>query len=154
MQPGRLERRDFHKLTLAAFGGVLAGTLPGCDSGNAPKTGSTPPKSTGDGKTVAAAPQDKHLCHGLNSCKDKGASGKNDCAGQGTCATITHACAQANECKGQGGCGNDPGENTCKGQGSCTVPLMDDAWKKVRGRLEADLKKAGKTAGPDPKAKS
>lgn len=155
MQNNGLERRDFHKLTLAALGGVLAGTLPGCNDSGSNSTST--PKATDGSKSVAdvgASKKEMHLCHGLNSCKNQGVSGKNDCAGQGSCATVTHVCAGANACKGQGGCGANPGQNECKEKGGCSVPLMEDAWKKVRERLAADLKKSGKTLGADPKAKS
>lgn len=76
--------------------------------------------------------QELHTCMGLNSCKDKGFSGKNACAGQGDCSTINHPCHVLNECKGQGGCGLfgttkefcHPGENDCRYQGSCGAPIL------------------------------
>ena len=51
---------------------------------------------------------------------------KNDCAGQGDCATAkAHTCGGENDCAGLGGCGAHPGENKCKGMGDCHVPLAD-----------------------------
>ncbi len=98
-----------------------------------------------DGKPVV------HLCHGLNDCKNQGASKKNDCAGKGDCATAKHHdCGAQNECKGLGGCGENPAANDCKEKGGCRVPLMDDAWKTVRARLEAKAKSEKKTLGKDP----
>ena len=69
-----VNRRDFGKLALAAFSGVLAASALGSSIVSA------------DSKRAAAAP-DTHACCGLNKCKGQGASGKNACAGQGTCAT-------------------------------------------------------------------
>jgi len=74
-----------------------------------------------------------HVCMGLNSCKNEGISNKNDCAGQGDCATaVGHPCHTLNACKGQGACGLfgtteefcHPGENDCRNQGSCGVPIL------------------------------
>ena len=42
MDPQELNRRDFHRLTMAAVGGVLAGTVTGC-GGDAPPV--APPKA-------------------------------------------------------------------------------------------------------------
>lgn len=74
-----------------------------------------------------------HVCMGLNSCKNAGVSGNNECAGQGDCATaVGHPCHTLNACKGQGACGLfgtteefcHPGENDCRYQGSCGVPIL------------------------------
>ncbi len=141
MKQSSLNRRDFNKLTMAAFGGMVAGATAGA--------------------TGALAADDKkkekkevHICRGLNSCKNLDATGKNACAGQGQCATAkAHTCHTANACKGQGGCGSKPGENDCKGKGSCGVPLNDKAWKIARKSFEARMKKAKKKFGPAPKKK-
>jgi hypothetical protein len=131
-----VSRRDFGKLTLAAFGGVLAGSL---------LTGRT----LFAGETAAAAGE-KHLCCGLNACKSQGAGAKNDCAGQGSCATVeAHGCTGMNDCKALGG-GDDPAVNDCKGKGGCGVPLSGDGWKKARAGFEASMSKAGKKFGPAP----
>lgn len=146
-----MNRRDFHKLSLAAFSGAVSGTLAGC--GETPKPEA--PK-TGTGKTDAgkgdAAVAELHVCRGLNACKGKGAGATNECAGQGACASkeTVHTCAQSNKCKGQGGCGNNPGENACETKGGCSVPLMDHAWKKVRAKFEEKMKKADKKFGEAP----
>jgi len=130
-----VSRRDFGKLTLAAFGGVLAGSL---------LTGRI---LHADEKAAAG---DKHLCCGLNGCKSQGASGQNECAGQGSCATVqAHGCSGMNECKALGG-GDNPGVNDCKGKGGCGVPLSGDGWKKARGNFEAAMTKAGKKLGAAP----
>jgi hypothetical protein len=166
MQDDGLARRDFHKLTLAALGGVIAGASVGCDGGNAPKPGAPKPKeetsaapraSETPGTDVALSDAEKliidepHTCRGLNSCKNLGRSKENACAGQGTCASIADAaCAGNNECKGQGGCGETAGMNSCKGEGGCHIPLMDGAWKKARAAFEAAMKKSGKTVGAAP----
>jgi hypothetical protein len=73
-----------------------------------------------------------HVCMGLNSCKNQGYSGNNDCAGMGDCSTVEHSCHTLNECKGQGGCGLfgttqefcHPSENDCRYQGSCGAPIL------------------------------
>jgi hypothetical protein len=137
--PPGLSRRDFGKLTAAAFGGVLLGsTLIG---------------RAGDAEEKAApATEDKHVCRGLNSCKEKGKGGKNSCAGQGNCATVeAHSCKGENACKGQGGCGEHPAENACKGKGGCQVPLKEKSWAKARKAFEVRMKEAGKTIGKAPK---
>ena len=135
-------RRDFGKLTLAAFGGLAAANvLSGC-------------KSTGQGATdTSLLLKEPHVCRGLNTCKGKGATGENKCAGQGKCATATHhSCAGQNDCKGQGGCGEKPGQNACKGQGKCAVPLKEEAWKKARAAFEKQATAAGMEVGPAPSA--
>ena len=162
-----LDRRDFHRLSLAALSGLVSGAA-GCSQPAAPPGGASGGAAApghdeqgaahaGSDSTVALTDaeqllvDDKHVCRGLNTCKGLGRSKDNDCAGQGTCASITdHACAQQNECKGQGGCGENPGFNSCKEMGGCQVPLMDEAWTKARTAFEAALQKQGKTAGAAP----
>jgi hypothetical protein len=155
-----LNRRDFHRLTMAAFGGALAGTMTGCGEdkpaapATAPKGQSSAATDAAAGTEVAASNKEVHLCRGLNSCKGNGADGKNDCAGHGTCATAKHhACGGENECKGLGGCGDDVGQNECKGKGGCHVPLMEFAWEKARKNFEAKMKAADKPFGEAPPAK-
>lgn len=130
-----LDRRDFHKLTSAALGGLAAGAVLGCSSSTpAPKATGTPAKGE---TTVAVA--EVHLCRGLNECKGQGKDGKNACRGQGTCATAKeHSCGGQNDCKGLGGCGEEVGANECKGKGGCHVPLMDSAWEKLRKKKEGE----------------
>jgi hypothetical protein len=136
MKKDNVSRRDFGKLTLAAFGGVLAGSVIGGSLGGS--------LLSADEKEMA---KDAHACCGLNACKAQGAGGKNDCAGQGSCSTTeAHGCAGSNACKNQGG----EGVNDCKGQGSCNVPIKGDAWKKARANFEASMTKAGKKIGPAP----
>lgn len=164
MNRGDLNRRDFHALTMAAFGGVVAGTFAGCgdaQDGKTPgaKTGETAgaPGETGETQADLAGIEwgiEKHVCRGLNACKGLGKGGDNDCAGMGTCATaVEHACHTHNECKYQGGCGEKPGQNACKGQGECAVPLMSEStWKKAREAFEAAMQKADKEFGAAPAA--
>src|SRR5260370_18761199 len=80
-----LSRRDFGKLTMAAFGGVLLGTA--VASRAAEKDEKHDPE---------LLLQDKHVCRGLNTCKGKGKGGDNSCAGTGNCATAGHP-----SCKGR-----------------------------------------------------
>lgn len=137
MKNENLSRRDFHKLSAAALGGMVAGTAIGA-------------QALADDKKK----KDVHVCRGLNSCKAGGADGKNACAGQGACATAkAHVCAGMNACKNQGGCGAKAGENACKGKGKCAVPLSDKAWKGARKRFEERMKKAGKAFGDAPAKK-
>jgi hypothetical protein len=120
-----LDRREFHRLTAAALGGLAAGAS-GCNRG----------QPAGD---PAVAKADVHLCRGLNDCKGQGKEGKNDCRGQGACATAKeHSCGGQNDCKGLGGCGEKVGANDCKAQGGCQVPLMQGAWETLRKRKEAE----------------
>jgi len=154
------DRRDFNKLTAAALGGLAAGTVLGCGGTNppapapstAPGTSAAPSAGTDPGPgTVAVAAVEKHLCRGLNECKSKGKDGKNSCRGQGACFTVAKSsCAGQNECKGLGGCGGTEGANECKGKGGCHIPLMEDAWKKVRERKEAEWKEKKLEAGAAP----
>lgn len=141
MADRELNRRRFHQLSVAAFGGVLAGAA----------------ATQAEDKPQATSPLlgDPHVCRGLNTCQGKGADKMNTCAGQGTCATAkAHACGGENDCKGQGGCGATPGENACKGQGLCHVPLEHaGAWEKARKRFEELMTKAGKKFGPAPAKK-
>lgn len=166
-----LNRRDFNRLTIAAFGGMMAGSMAGCEkpAPPAPKTpaaGEEAGSSTKDehdhdhakeetsDKDVSLLMKEPHVCRGLNTCKGTYAGVENECAGLGACATVTeHACAGSNECKGQGGCGTNPGMNSCKGKGSCHIPLMENAWKLARVEFEKGMEKAGKKVGPAPAAK-
>jgi len=169
-----LNRRDFNRLTLAAFGGMVTGSMTGCQpkSEPAPKTDAEAGNETEKGhddhdhehaegeeaakgdKDVSLLMKEPHVCRGLNTCKGTHAGAKNDCAGMGACASVAeHACAGQNECKGQGGCGTNPGMNSCKGKGSCHIPLMPDAWKLARAEFEKAMEKAGKKVGAAPAAK-
>jgi hypothetical protein len=149
-----MDRRKFNRLAAAALGGMVAG---------AGLTQASDKDDKAKDKDKEAGPKDPkkpvmlqepHVCRGLNTCKGKGKGGKNDCAGQGDCATAkAHTCAGDNDCRGLGGCQNDPGFNDCKGKGSCHVPLKDDAWKKARAKFEAEAKKADVKIGAAPKAK-
>jgi len=158
MQDNGLDRRDFHKLTVAALGGMIAGTAIGCRSGSAPavKDSSASTASTApEGGTLSEAEKliidEPHTCRGLNSCKNLGRGKDNACAGQGTCASIADStCGGNNECKGQGGCGDLPGMNSCKGKGGCHIPLMDEAWKNARSTFEGAMKKTGQPFGAAP----
>jgi hypothetical protein len=133
MKNDDVSRRDFGKLALAAFGGVVAGSVLGGSLLSADEK--------------AAAKADAHACCGLNACKGQGKGGDNACAGQGGCSTTeAHGCAGSNACKNQGG----QGVNACKGQGSCTVPIKGDAWKQARSNYEAAMTKAGKKFGAAP----
>lgn len=135
----KLDRREFHELSAAALAGLAAGATIGCSSSSAPGTPATTPAT----QPVAAAAE-VHLCRGLNDCKGQGKGGTNDCRGQGACATAKeHSCGGQNDCKGLGGCGETAGANTCKGQGGCHVPLMDNAWAKLREKKEAEWKMSG-----------
>lgn len=150
-----LSRRDFQKLSLAALGGALSGSmLAGCSDRGQEAAAPAPPNPAESDMTVAAADHlltEPHVCRGLNTCKGHGAGGGNDCAGQGNCASVeAHSCHGENDCKGQGGCGEIAGQNDCKGQGKCGVPLSDKAWKKARADFEAAMTKAGKKVAPAP----
>ncbi len=135
----RLSRRDFSKLTMAAFGGVLIGSA---------MSGRAADKKKHNPELLTEEP---HVCRGLNTCKSKGKGGENACAGQGKCATAeAHSCKGENACKGQGGCGQYPGQNTCKGEGECAVPLKDTVWKRARKAFEEQMAKAGKKVGEAP----
>lgn len=132
MKKDDLSRRDFGKLSLAAFGGLLAGSV------------------VSSGRLFAETkdqPKDMHACCGLNSCSGQGAGAENKCAGTGNCATTAaHGCSGHNDCKNQGG----SGENDCKTKGSCAVPIKGDAWKEARAKFEERMKKAGKEFGKAP----
>src|SRR6185369_17683680 len=145
MTQRRLDRRDFHKLTSAALGGLAAGSILGCGkSGGGPAA-----KPTGDATTLAKA--EVHLCRGLNDCKGQGKDGQNSCRGQGTCATAKEqSCGGQNECKGLGGCGETVGANECKTHGGCHVPLMESAWETLRKKKETEWAEKKVEAGAAP----
>jgi hypothetical protein len=136
-----MNRREFHRLTAAAMGGLVAGAgIARADDA----------KKKDPEKPLFL--QEPHVCRGLNTCKGKGGDKKNDCAGMGSCATAkAHTCKGDNDCAGLGGCGENAGENKCKGMGGCHVPLMDDAWTKARKSFESAMSKAGKKFGDAPK---
>jgi hypothetical protein len=139
-----MNRRDFHKLAAAAFGGMLAGA----NLAHGDEKKEAKPKDEKKDPFL----QEPHICRGLNTCKAKGKDGKNECAGQSACATVEkHTCSGDNTCRGLGGCGEKPGQNACKGQGECGVPLDEKAWKKARTRYEEVMKKEGKKFGDAPK---
>jgi len=145
MKRSDFTRRDFSKLTLAAFGGASAGLLtlsamPGAQAAKDEKKKKHPLLS------------EPHVCCGLNTCKGKGRSKENACAGQGSCHTAEkHICKGHNTCKGQGGCGQNPGVNDCKGKGACAVPLTEKTWKIARKNFEKAAKDAGIKVGKPPK---
>ena len=150
MEEHDVNRRQFNKLTMAAFGGLMAGTLTGCPK---PEEGGGEDAGDEDGGDEAAAAEKKHVCRGLNACDGKGAGGDNSCAGKGNCASAEpHTCKGENKCSGQGGCGENPGANTCSGKGACAVPLKEEAWKKARAAFEEKMKADGKTVGEAPAA--
>jgi hypothetical protein len=139
-----LSRRDFSRLSMAAFGGVVVGATGLAAAAQSKEEGK-------EGETSLLL-QEPHVCCGLNTCKGKAVDKKNACAGQGSCATAEkHSCHGENACKGQGGCGEKPGENACKGKGECGVPLQEKTWKKARKNFEAAMKKADKKFGSPPK---
>lgn len=144
---GPVKRRDFHKLTLAAFGGLAAGTV--AKSAWGQEGSESKSELSVDPAMLLAEP---HTCRGLNTCKGKGKGEKNACAGQGACATAkTHDCKGTNECKGQGGCGGYPGQNTCKTKGHCAVPLSDETWALARKQFEQLMDETDKKVGEAPK---
>ena len=141
-----VKRRDFHKLTMAALGGLVAGTA--VSSAQAQKKDESPKLKVDPGLLM----HEPHTCKGLNTCKGKGKGEKNACAGQGACGTAkAHDCKGMNDCKGQGGCGGYPGQNTCKSTGHCAVPLSKETWALARKQFEQLMTDAGKKVGPAPK---
>jgi hypothetical protein len=167
MRPENVSRRDFHKLSAAALGGLIAGATLGCSDEGAKSSAKTTPgsepeskppsdtgKTVGKDAAVAATTVASHACRGLNECKGLGKSHKNACAGQGDCYTVKHDCSGKNDCKYQGGCGGENGMNDCKGKGGCGhFPIADnDVWKKARAAFETRRKTAGKPFGTAPVA--
>jgi hypothetical protein len=144
MQDHELNRRDFSKLIMAAFGGMIAGTAVSLSAAEEKES-----KKDSNKNPLLVEP---HVCKGLNTCKGKGKGGDNACAGQGTCATAeAHSCKKENDCRGLGGCGPKPGENACKGLGGCEVPMKHQAnWEKARARFETLMTQEGKKVGPAP----
>jgi hypothetical protein len=149
-----LNRRDLHRLALAALGGLAAGAVVGCGS-NSPTNGPAAADKDSQADATPRLLQDPHVCRGINTCKNKGKKGTtNECAGQAHCATVSaHDCNGMNDCKGLGGCGENPGQNECKGKGGCEVPLSDKTWPKARKRFEELMTKAGKKFGDAPAKK-
>jgi hypothetical protein len=154
MNNSNLNRRDLNRFAVAALGGLVTGVMAGCSSSSKePGTTATgKERRTGADDQASLLLNDPHVCRGINTCKNKGKPGTtNECAGQGTCATVAaHDCNGMNDCKGQGGCGEHPGENACKGKGGCEVPLSDKTWPKARKHFEELMAKAGKKFGDAP----
>jgi len=153
MKRENFNRRDFNRLTAAAMGGLMAGSLVGCGGKNGEKTEKAADKNGENGENgengkeespELAAWTGKHVCRGLNACKGEGKGGDNACAGKGECATVEHACTGQNSCKNLGGCGETAGSNACEGKGSCQVPLMEKAYETAYKKFKADMEKAGK----------
>lgn len=145
MPTSDVSRRRFHRLTMAAFGGLTAGAA---SSAFGQQKKEEKSKLKVDPGLLLSEP---HTCRGLNTCKGEG-KGKHECAGQGGCASVTaHSCAGENSCMGQGGCGGYPGQNTCKATGHCAVPLQEKTWALARKQFEQLMKDAGKSAGEAPK---
>jgi hypothetical protein len=141
MKKEDLSRRDFGKLTAAAFGGAVAGAMLGKQAFAA---------AASQAPAAADSPwlKDPHICCGLNTCKGHGKEASNSCAGQGHCATVAaHGCAGQNACAGQG----PTGDNACKGKGGCAIPITGDTWTKARGNWEQAMTKAGRKFGAAPK---
>ncbi len=146
MSDSNFKRRDFHKLTMAAVSGLIAGGAAGQTASAQDDSGKT--KLTMDPALLA---QEPHVCRGLNTCKGKAKGGDNSCAGQGNCASVEkHTCQGTNDCKGQGGCGGYPGQNTCSGKGHCAVPLKRDVWETARTQFEEVMGDMGKKVGKAP----
>jgi hypothetical protein len=149
-----VNRRDFNRLSMAVFGGMLAGATAGCGGGDQPAQQPPPTDGAGQAADASAAPKEIHACRGLNSCKGLGAGGDNSCAGTGACATAkAHTCAGMNECKNQGGCGEKPGYNDCKGMGGCGLPIHEGAWEMARKTFEEKMQSASKEFGAAPPRK-
>lgn len=176
-----LTRRDFNRLTTAAFGGIVTGTIIGCGSSEEPDNGTGDSVASGDNATTDNAATDstpagdsppatdktggdeiklvggelpeKNACLGLNQCKEYGKNGgEHECAGQSTCATVSHECRTMNECKYLGACDGKVAANECKGQGGCQVPMTpgEELWKQARAAFEKRMKAKGTAVGMAP----
>ena len=115
-------RRDFHKLTMAAFGGVVSGL-------------SVSRSAVAFGGDESLLLKEPHVCCGLNTCKGHGASGDNECAGMGDCASVEHhSCKGEEGCSGQGGCGAKPGGEWLQGPGELCGPPEGRSWGGEKGQ--------------------
>src|SRR5258708_34514914 len=89
-----LSRRDFGKLTMAAFGGMVLGTAL---AGHAAEGADTHDPSLLLGE--------KHVCRGFNTCKGKAKGGDNSCAGIANCGCWgPPSCKRGNTGQGQERC--------------------------------------------------
>ncbi len=148
MRDSHVNRRRFHKLTMAAFGGLVAGSGVALAEEKEKEKDKKPQLNVDPSLLV----QEPHTCRGLNTCKNKGKGDENACAGQGACSAVAaHTCKTTNDCKGQGGCGGYPGQNTCKGKGHCAVPLKKETWALARKQFEQLMTDMGKKVGAAPK---
>ena len=111
MNHHELTRRDFSQLTMAAFGGMLAG---------AGVAHADEDKKTGKKSPLLYEP---HICRGLNICKAKGKGKDNACAGQSNCATIdAHSCKGQNDCRGQGPAAPSPARTPARAWAAARCP--------------------------------
>ena len=144
MDGSQMNRRDFQRLTAAALGGVIGGSM------------HAPPRRCGRRHGEVAAGRTprlsraEHLQGEKRLRRDQRQERHVPAKAAAPRPRSTTAKARI-PAKGQGGCGEHPGENTCKAKGSCEVPLKDKAWDKARANFEAAMKKAGKKFGPAPK---
>jgi hypothetical protein len=102
--------------------------------------------------SVAAVGVEKHVCRGLNACKDQGAKGGERLCGAGGRARRSSLIPAADKTNAKGRVGVEKWglRTTAKEKGGCHVPLMDDAWDKARKIFEAKMKKSGKEFGAAP----
>jgi hypothetical protein len=142
MKPTDLNRRDFAKLTAAAFGGMIAGTAIGCGEGAkkeaggakapggaAPEAGSAAPKNNRPPgyKNPKRNGDDAKAAEEIKKKIEAGEgdfvmlSGKNVCRGLNVGKNHKGG---SNDCAGRGECASIKahdcsGQNECKGQGGC-----------------------------------
>ena len=138
MKKDNVSRRDFGKLALAAFGGVVAGSVLGGSLLSA------------DEMKKEAAKADAHACCGLNACKGQGKGGDNDCAGQGKCSTTeAHGCAGRQRLQEPGRRGHQRLQGTGELHGAHQGRRLEEG---ARQTTRPSMTKAGKKFGPPPRA--
>jgi len=127
MDPQELNRRDFHRLTMAAVGGVLAGTVAGCGGEDKPapppkahpQRPPTPNRPSRLNRRARKSPRSRGIrtrAADSTPARIKGPLARTTVPGNGVCATKAwhHSCGGQNDCKGQGGCGETATMNDCK----------------------------------------
>ena len=142
MSNSEFNRRQLQRLTLAAFGGMMAGA-------SVAQAKDEVPKKDKDKNPLLGEP---HVCRGLNVCKALGVDKKNACAVRafrhGESAHVSHAQRMSRP----GRLRRAPRRELLQSPRRM-VPLMDKTWDKARKRFEELMKKDKKEFGEAPPKK-
>jgi hypothetical protein len=130
MNPKDLNRRDFTRLTAAAFGGMIAGSTIGCGEAAKNETAKTPgtpaPESGSSAPKRSRPPGVKNPKRNGEDEKASEEIQKKIAAGEGEYVMLSgkNVCRGLNTCKEHKG-----GDNACGGRGECAVAKAHSCHK-------------------------